>query len=396
MPQPWQEQDTLLEMLRRLPPRPASREDSNGREPLPEPDAFGRARAWLEKDPNRVYGSVLPISVAKEGGDIRISLSDGMRDTARGVVDLAEGPRTGRVSPEGTMALVTAVTPNAVARPDGSELGIFIGPRARTFSAQRAADLRHGGYSPEEVFAETRVFRGVDGRYRQEVPDHTSTIRPEAWNVASRPGGARMTLEELYDHPDLYRAYPQARGMETYVHPGGDTVPQMPAAGGVYYPPGTLYGSSGTQGVISVAGRTPAEMRSILGHEVQHYVQGVEGFVPGANMAAPMVVQRAQERVARAVAEAQARRKAALDRYDFSGAVNEELQIRYGKTPEAMRAEQHHWYSNAGGEIEARQVQRRLDMIPQERAALPPWQDLDDMSREPWHPGTGADIIWRP
>jgi hypothetical protein len=82
------------------------------------PDALARA---LAPAPNTEYGSVLPIARDTGTGDLRLALPSGMRDFLLGGYDLSQGPRTGTVTPEGTMSLLGAVDP--LARPQEGLLG---------------------------------------------------------------------------------------------------------------------------------------------------------------------------------------------------------------------------------------------------------------------------------
>lgn len=61
----------------------------------------------LAPAPNTTYGNVLPLAKDDVTGQIRLALPNSLRSLAQGMADLAHGPQTGTVTPEGTAALAT-------------------------------------------------------------------------------------------------------------------------------------------------------------------------------------------------------------------------------------------------------------------------------------------------
>lgn len=61
----------------------------------------------IEPAPNTTYGQFLPIARDNTTGALRPAMPQAMRDLAQGGLDLAMGPTSGTVTPEGTMALAT-------------------------------------------------------------------------------------------------------------------------------------------------------------------------------------------------------------------------------------------------------------------------------------------------
>jgi hypothetical protein len=96
-------------------------------QPMPAPnlppDALSRA---LAPAPNTEYGSVLPIARDTTSGDLRLALPSSLREQLQGDYDLTQGPRTGTVTPEGTMSLLARVDP--LARPQEGLLGSLRSP----------------------------------------------------------------------------------------------------------------------------------------------------------------------------------------------------------------------------------------------------------------------------
>jgi hypothetical protein len=91
--------------------------------PTLPPDPLSTA---IAPAPNTEYGSVLPIARDTMTGDWRWALPSALREQLQGVYDLTQGPRTGEVTPEGTMSLLASVDP--LARPQEGLLGSLRSP----------------------------------------------------------------------------------------------------------------------------------------------------------------------------------------------------------------------------------------------------------------------------
>lgn len=72
-------------------------------------------RAWLAPAPNTQYGSILPFARDETTGELRLALPSSLRSLVTGALDLAEGPITGTVTPEGTNLLAQAAMAGRVA-----------------------------------------------------------------------------------------------------------------------------------------------------------------------------------------------------------------------------------------------------------------------------------------
>lgn len=79
--------------------------------PQPAPDYTtyeGLSRA-LAPAPNTTYGELLPLARDNATGSLHFAMPGALRTFAQGALDLAHGPQTGAVTPEGTAALATIV-----------------------------------------------------------------------------------------------------------------------------------------------------------------------------------------------------------------------------------------------------------------------------------------------
>ena len=165
---------------------------------------------------------------------------------------------------------------------DPTTMRIFGGKKVGTIydndklaKMNEAEDLFSQGLKNREVFNQTGVFKGADGKLRFEIDDRNSNLKVEALHTLNfnkdAVSGIRMPLEDLLDHPDLYAIYPELRNI-----PIGFKKKEFGEATGSYSP---------TFKEITLAVDDPKKMRSVLMHEIQHAVQDREGFSGGSNPA---------------------------------------------------------------------------------------------------------------
>lgn len=221
-------------------------------------------------------------------------------------------------------------------------MGTFGGPLAKTAdrAALSTAEMLAGkGASREAIWDKTGWFRGPDEKWRFEIPDNAST-----WNLPAKlePGeNIKVKSSEALTHPDLTAAYPETANLPVqYVRPR-DPVPG--AALGLYAGPERGY-------AIREAGPF-GDPRGIALHELQHHVQGQEGFARGANPR-QIPLSMVNEERARLVAQGANR-------------------------PLTMEGFVQDIYRRHAGEVESRAVESRMNLTPEQRRARYPWLDYD-------------------
>lgn len=251
---------------------------------------------------------------------------------------------------------------------DGQQLFAFAGERARTADLDALAKARQmegDGKSREDIWAETGWFRGVDRKWRFEIDDSQS-----GWNWMS---GASEQLDNVgslgaaYDHQRLFKAYPNLPDLPLGTDAGGAGGRYIGAqSGGPRIDVATMETAAGKPW------RVPDDyLRSKLLHEVQHWVQDNEGSSRGGNRKSGVAAYN----------EISARINRLID--DAGGNLrNAAPEIR--QQVEALQAEQkslpfdpNEYYRRLAGEVEARTVQKRMDMTADQRRARPPWEDYD-------------------
>lgn len=144
-------------------------------------------------------------------------------------------------------------------------LGTFIGKGAKNgmwdiFAAEEAARLLRKGNNPHPS---TGVHQGAEGKLRQEIDDSTSFMNPDA--LARLNAGEEVLTGQLYNHPDLYKAYPDIANMP---------VTATPNRGSAFQPKTNRF-------QLDTLSNT--DLRVPMLHEVQHKIQEVERWGKGGN-----------------------------------------------------------------------------------------------------------------
>jgi len=250
------------------------------------------------------------------------------------------------------------------------------------------------GVSPQEIRSKTGLVRGLDQQWRTEISDLWSHMKDET------PGGSK-TFGELYDsakqkvgdkqsyvglqdvlsHDELEKAYPGLFSkdlasdifIKTHEGPLSDK--------GAY--------KQSTNTISINKDLTPEQAKSTLLHELQHVIQGKEGWNRGANYG--MEVRKyvkEQENIMSNIEDLNGQMKEALkadnmDKYRQLMTSRDVLSRKYTNiNPEQMGYED---YVHHAGEAEARLVQRRMHLGEQGREQHFPYEHTGEF-------GYGLDI----
>jgi hypothetical protein len=205
----------------------------------------------------------------------------------------------------------------------GTRSQIFVGEKSKTWNAANAAkalEMEKAGVAPEEIWFATGTFRGPEGKLRQEISDANSSIvlqQKRALDWLSDPGPAEYPIGSIHDliqHQELINAYPSIENIRATLRKGQSAS---------YFP-----NDGFNERIIAPALVRKGELvdpqatRSSTLHELQHAIQQREDFAEGGSA-------------------------------DFEN------------------------YMRLAGEAEARAVQKRMNMTPQQRLATYPYQSYD-------------------
>lgn len=203
--------------------------------------------------------------------------------------------------------MFSAVTGTKKGDSTAEMLGSFVNPIAATQAmivpalltrnlseVRKATKMLDAGLSDEAVLAATGMFAGpnaqVDGivrtflsdqgaklKYSTELDDTGIGRRPSTYitpgavmgpdMIISAPWGSSSKLEDILDHPELFKADPSLRDIRV-----GPTL----GYGGAYYKAAKDFIGLGAQG-------KPVDMLSTILHEVQHAIQSRNNMMLGGS-----------------------------------------------------------------------------------------------------------------
>jgi hypothetical protein len=241
---------------------------------------------------------------------------------------------------------------------------MFAGRGAKTADVVKlsmAQKLASAGANRDEIWSKTGWFEGPDNKWRFEIPDNGAMYRGASAAESS-------AAKDMIHHPELFDAYPDAVS--------GTRVREFVGDGGSYNDAGV--------GEIRVGTGTPSTSSTAI-HELQHAIQSQEGFARGGNLGdAVSYLLKSRNDELNKISSAMESRKAELGLQGYRPRTTDakmlDLQQKYDllqSTNPATDQASYAWYKRLAGEAEARNVQTRMNLTPEQRAAQPPWATLD-------------------
>jgi len=248
----------------------------------------------------------------------------------------------------------------AIARGEGQAAMVGISAEI-VGDASPAAQMEQDGATRGDIWKKTGWWRGLDGKWRFEVNDRQMKLK----NI-----GTASTLAEAVEYPALFEAYPELRNVRIKAF----DVDPAETEQGLFVP---------DENSLMAIAPTERGLRSVMLHEMQHWIQQREGMAQGgdnnAESLAPDVANERRElnRTLTQMAKSgqygtdefkrlEARRNKLIDmEWEYDNPANAE------KTFDAYRL--------LHGEAEARLTQRRIAMSDLKRQIEPPWVTLDKM-----------------
>lgn len=211
-------------------------------------------------------------------------------------------------------------------------------------SLQQAKQLEQQGINSEDIRKKTGWFRGAEGKWRMEVDDSKATFSPAG------EYGKNGQLSSYLNHPELQRLEPKV--FETPV-----TIRDN-LQGGAY----GLYGKEG----IRLSSKNQDQLGSAL-HETQHAIQANENFAPGGSVkiGTAALINEAMWQVRE------------LPEYQALKSPNERMRfiidfINQSKNTSGLQEAARDRYFDISGEVEARDVQQRMQLNNEQRKAIHP------------------------
>lgn len=242
-----------------------------------------------------------------------------------------------------------------------------------------ARTMEASGNDAKTIRLATGWEKGADGKWRYEISDYDMIVTPgfDSEIVTLTNGNKanyyRRRLGDIIRFPQLFEAYPQLKDIIVDLYIGGFDKVQGSYTHGV--------------GIELFAGDKNIAKSGLL-HEIQHAIQNIEGFAKGGN------VEMFSDKIGSIKKEYQSiyreyvtRKKALAEgkkikgEYDieFDGLLfkRNELEERVSELEEKINKlkdiEKSNWispfdaYQRLAGEVEARNVQTRMGMTPEQR-----------------------------
>lgn len=216
-----------------------------------------------------------------------------------------------------------------------------------------AKDMEKNKKKAKAIKAATGWERGADGKWRYEMPDAKikDTMDVGGGHIVKRYEDDMLwnggKLSKVIDAPELFKAYPQLKDVRIDT----DAIMNDMPSNGEY---------NAKTNTITIHADELKYMNSILNHEIQHVIQSIEGFDRGGS---PRLV-RGEIKKRLAEVTKQIRQLRAEGKEDEAKAIVEKNRGLYN----AYQAnDDYNSYKSLAGEVEARNVQERMNMSPEER-----------------------------
>lgn len=254
-----------------------------------------------------------------------------------------------------------------------------------------ARKMENFGMDASVIKMATGWERGADGKWRYEIPD-VELKDPAKW--IGKRGAKLKDIITGGNVAQLFAAYPELANVKIKKGAGKDggkfdadrnTIELNLGDYKTYASINAAYNTSGSQHILD---KQIQEVLGTLLHEVQHYIQGQEGFARGGNPATIIDTKMRAERDAllkklngladeyNSIPRYDRDTKAAYDIKKEYEAVNNELL--------ALERENrlgYEGYEHLAGEVESRNVTKRMNFTDEERRAILS-ADTEDVSRE--------------
>lgn len=185
----------------------------------------------------------------------------------------------------------TALTGASLGGVPKGAIGMFVGKKAEQSDPEmykKAIEMEKGRlgrnrqFSDGEILEQTGFFRGVDGKWRREIPDDKAKLKPNAFEDArvqvelpNNKTYLSTTLDEYLDHEELFKNYPELKNIRI----GELDKEDMRVGSSGYF----LKDADGRQFINIRKDLSPTEKRSVILHEIQHAIQDTENFAKGGN-----------------------------------------------------------------------------------------------------------------
>lgn len=216
-----------------------------------------------------------------------------------------------------------------------------------------AEKMERGKKDAKAIKLATGWERGADGKWRYEMPDAKIKDMKDigGGNIVKRFDDDMLwndgKLADVIDAPGLFEAYPQLKDVRIDT----DAIMNDMPSNGEY---------NAKTNTITIHADELKYMNSILNHEIQHAIQHIEGFARGGS---PRLIRGEVKKKFNEVTK-QIRQLRAEGKEDEAKALVEKNRGLYNAY---QKNDDYNSYKSLAGEVEARNVESRMDMTDEER-----------------------------
>ena len=299
-------------------------------------------------------------------------------------------------------------------------VGIFIGSKSKIWNkanADKFLKLEESGVEPVDIWKQTGTFRSPDGKLRQEISDASAVARYDSPpdriareldltaqlsygkpyqdldratknKIQKEVNDFQSSLNQNLTYEDLYRAYPELANIESTAKfaniPRGRFEQTRVSSIGA----GNVPVNERVVGErMTSQAPTEEELKSVLLHETQHIIQNRENFAKGGSaeffkpndvfsteaLEDAAIIDKLMRGSSLNQLEAKQRFERLFNRSPEAGAFAALERVGTGKTLDAAAvssrgaSDPYKAYRSLAGEVEARAVQSRMNMSPEQR-----------------------------
>lgn len=187
-------------------------------------------------------------------------------------------------------ALIFGPAPIANKVVDGT-LGSMAGVRSTTASRTHLVEAERmfeQGLSPTEIWNTTGWFKGLEGKWRYEIPDQKAKFNQGFADIAAKTMNnpkdlVKTELGTALNHPELFKAYPDLKNIELHVDNSLKVLGHYVDRSGLHKPDIIAFN---LQRILT--GTENVHPLEIVLHEIQHAIQKREGFNKGSSPASAL------------------------------------------------------------------------------------------------------------
>lgn len=260
----------------------------------------------------------------------------------------------------------------------------------RIDNLQVAREMENANKDAKSIKLATGWERGADGKWRYEIPDSQTTQKFKDLDI-----GESISLEEALVDKKLFIAYPDLKDVNVEIVDtrleGGSWNPSYKTIELSAYLPAYKNGKLQSDEIFDV-NAIDEGFRNVLIHEIQHAIQDIEGFARGGSISSSEIgLSRMNDFLKKypefseynksvlAMSEDESDMSALNKAIELSSNLDEELMSEYNKL--LINTIGISEYNRLAGEVEARNVQSRMNMTLDERINSLA-EDTEDVARK--------------